>query len=245
MPIATSMSTATTVASVESKRLIKTGIRNPFLHKHMRFNEDDWDQQSFDTQTSSSSLFSKESGSSSKLTASTMTSTTTPSNISQDRMRVATRMMIPMNLLEAELDLEADERRCLEERSLSMQSWEYSRLPRYEDHVLALRILVECLAKLGRLDDVERTLHENLEQEIRKLAQTEQARTFMRLERGTRGKRGIQDMKDFRRHLKGMLSAFGCVMIRLSHLAQILRHRIVSCVCSTTTAGSKSCDDDL
>jgi hypothetical protein len=37
-----------------------------------------------------------------------------------------------------------------------------------------------------------------------------------------------ENMKDFRRHLTGLMSAFGCVMIRLSHLAEILRFRIVS-----------------
>lgn len=231
VPIATNMSSAATVASVESKHVV-ANIKNPFLSKNMKFHdgaEDDWeDAESVATTASGSSLFSKESSvSSSKHTASTMASTNAPS---QETIRRWTRMMIPINLLEAELDLEADERRCLEDSTATTLSrdWEYSRLPRYQDHVLALRILVECLAKLGRLDDVERTLHENLESEIRKLAQTEQARTFMRLERGTRSKRGVQDMKDFRRHLKGLLSSFGCVMIRISHLAQILRHRIVS-----------------
>ena len=86
------------------------------------------------------------------------------------------------------------------------------------------------MEKLGRLDDVERTLHENLQGELRKLAQTEQAKTFMRLERGVvrRSSNRRQDLKDFRRHLRGLLSSFGCVMLRLSHLAQILRHVIVS-----------------
>ena len=101
-------------------------------------------------------------------------------------------------------------------------------LPRYTDHVLPLRILVECLAKLGRLDDVERTLNESLSQEIRKLAQKEQAKTFARLDKVNPSRRRRRDLKDFRRHLTGLLSAFGCVMIRLSHLTQILRHRIVS-----------------
>jgi pentatricopeptide repeat protein len=31
----------------------------------------------------------------------------------------------------------------------------------YGDHILALRILVECLAKLNRLDHVERMLDES------------------------------------------------------------------------------------
>lgn len=247
MPITTNLSSGATASSVEPQRWSTTGIKNPFLHRNMKFAEDDdWDQQSYDSHTSSSSLISKESGASSKLTASTGMSS---------ELKKYTRMMIPINLLEAELDLEADERRCLEQSSVHhSQSWDVAQrtLPRYEDHVLALRILVECLAKLNRLDDVERTLHETLEQEIRKLAQTEQARTFMRLERGTRSKRGTQDLKDFRRHMKGILSSLGCVMIRLSHLAQILRHVIVSvvvaerserpyyCVCSIVMQHSHS-----
>lgn len=34
------------------------------------------------------------------------------------------------------------------------------------------------------------------------------------------------DLKDFRRHWTGLLSSFGCVMLRLSHLAQIVRYRM-------------------
>lgn len=161
------------------------------------------------------------------------------------------RMLIPIPLLEAELDLEQDERRCLEEIALSgrLQSWQqqqqqnalrhhssslHRHLPRYLDPVLALKILVECLHLLKRLDDVERVLAEGLEREIRRIVQREQARTFARLERRARrsglplygatsgaGKPTLSNLGllEFRQHLTGLLSAFGCVMVRLSHLA--------------------------
>ena len=144
------------------------------------------------------------------------------------------------------MDLEQDERRCLEDSALSgigvtsskrqSLATRFNTRPRYADHVMALRILVESLARLKRLDDIERYLKEGMEQEIRKIAQREQARTYARLEklrgkksrRSARGSAAHHDLKEFRRHLTGLLSAFGCVMIRLSHLAQIVRHRIVS-----------------
>ena len=58
-------------------------------------------------------------------------------------------MMIPASLLEAELDLEADEQRCLEERmTMGNNSYFWNdddddsginhKLPRYADHVLVL-----------------------------------------------------------------------------------------------------------
>jgi hypothetical protein len=47
---------------------------------------------------------------------------------------------------------------------------------------------VERLAKLNRLDNVERTLHESLGEGIRRNTAREQGGTFMRLERGTRDK---------------------------------------------------------
>ncbi len=150
------------------------------------------------------------------------------------------RVMIPLPMVEAELDLEADERRCLEEIALSGMSLQPTngslrrrKLPRYADPVLALRILVECLAHLKRLDDVERILSEGLQREIRQIVQREQARTFSRLDKkrmpqNIRSLGRTENLKEFRRHLTGLLSAFGCVMIRLSHLAEILRFRIVS-----------------
>jgi hypothetical protein len=153
------------------------------------------------------------------------------------------RMMIPIPLVEAELDLEADERRCLEEVALSgLMPTTAGRpqrpLPRYADPILALRILVECLTQLGRVDDVERVLLDGLDREIRILVQREQARTFARLEQRLAADRSSARMlqrtasadhmiQEFRRHLTGLLSAFGCVMVRLSHLAEVLRIRIV------------------
>jgi hypothetical protein len=105
--------------------------------------------------------------------------------------------------------------------------------------VLGTRILVECLAQLGRLDDVERTMTENLDSELRKIVQNEQARTFARLEKkratavGLRTLGKTEQLVEFRRHLTGLLSAFGCVIVRLSHLAEVLRIRIVRKVYST------------
>jgi hypothetical protein len=179
------------------------------------------------------------------------------------------RMMIPLPIVEAELDLEADERRCLEEIALSGMFQRMSTipstassssnrhhhrhhqaLPRYADPILALRILVECIAKLNRLDDIERMVQDRLYDEIRSIVKREQARTFTRLERLRRAhhlkssvpntttssllrlkdntNKGTDTFKEFRRHLTGMLSAFGTVLIRLSHLAEVLRIRIVS-----------------
>jgi hypothetical protein len=174
------------------------------------------------------------------------------------------RMMIPIPLLEADLDLENDERRCLEEVALSGVT--IKRRPKYADPVLALRILVECCRHLGRLDDVERVLADNLSQEIRTLVQRENTKTFrilqqrnsttaasssaiMMMTMRNRGTTGLmepsaasssmwsaynttlispeQQLQDFRRHLTGLLSAFGCVLLRLAHLAEVLRLRIV------------------
>jgi hypothetical protein len=164
---------------------------------------------------------------------------------------MAVKVMIPIPLLEAELDLEQDERRCLEEIAFSRGGGSGSAhaqgsvarrhhhhgggsrsLPRYLNPVLATKILIECLFLLKRLDDVERVLGEGLEREIRRIVQREQARTFSRLERLKR-KQGITsaaistpgaqrndaNLREFRQHLTGLLSAFGSVMIRLSHMA--------------------------
>lgn len=133
-------------------------------------------------------------------------------------------MMIPIPIIEADLDLDADERRCLEEVALLKLETSEDR-PQYADPVLALRILVECLAKLGRLDDLERVISENLEKEIRSLVQTQQHQTFSRLERTTAKS---DSLRDFRRHLTSLMSCFGCVLLRLSHLAEVVRLRIVS-----------------
>jgi len=150
---------------------------------------------------------------------------------------------IPRTILDSEVDLEADELRCLEEGSVSDRP-----IPQYADPVLALRILTEALVRLGRLEDMERVLSDNVERELRRIVQTEQARTFARMERRRNaggGRRGLgameggggmmgqlaeseEAMRDFRVHLSNLLVAFGSVVLRLSHLAQIVRHRIVS-----------------
>lgn len=163
--------------------------------------------------------------------------------------------LLPKHLMDSELNLEVDELRCLENWSnnFSFQSHNatYSTfssdsslvLPRYTDPILGLRILVESLAKLKRLDDVERVVSENLERELKKISQMEQAKTLGKLEkrRNTIGPSAShrlstgmnidaaeEKLRDFQSHLKSLLTAFGSVMIRLTYLAQILRHRIVS-----------------
>ncbi len=159
--------------------------------------------------------------------------------------------LLPRAMVDSELDLEADELRCLETFGTPAYS-SFSNdgtlvLPRYNDPILGLRILIEALAKLGRLDDVERCISENIGRELRRIAETEQAKTLAKLERhrskvGAGGHRrsapvmGVdaadEKLKDFKVHMKSLLTSFGSVMLRLSHLAQILRHRIVSCVLS-------------
>jgi len=150
--------------------------------------------------------------------------------------------IIPASMMDAEFDLEADERRSLEEQHYDSQGRRrkqslYMTKPTYLDHVLALRTGVECLVRLRRLDDVERIVTESLERELSQLVQREQARTFLWVEK-SRGKVGGRyaalltktgsgiDLRDFRRHLNHILSAFGNVQIRLIHLTQIIRHRI-------------------
>lgn len=240
------------VVSTDSKRRGRTlnrhGMSNPFFKATLGYAQDD-DDESVDTLGSGASLFSRDD-------SSVASSQKTNPNASGSSVKsggamgypsmmesIKSRMMIPFSVIDAELDLEADERRCLEESALSgvnniNSSWDSvfaahsrSKRPQYADHVLALRILVECLATLGKVDDIERMVNDEMEREVRKIAQREQARTFTRLEKHRsmpRRKTGGEDLRDFRRHLTGLLSSFGCVMIRLSHLAQIVRHRIVS-----------------
>ena len=168
------------------------------------------------------------------------------------------KRMVGRALLESEIDLEGDELRCLEEPAAWGSSYSShthlpasylypeQALPRYSDPVLALRILVECLTKLKRLDDVEQYLSEGIEREIRQVAEREQAKTYARLERrrgrptamssvdggegGGEGNGGDDgdELKEFRIHLNNLLKAFGGVMTRFLHLTQILRHKIVS-----------------
>lgn len=169
--------------------------------------------------------------------------------------------MVGSAVLESDMDLEGDELRCLEEpaswgsggrgdHTVLPASFLYPEqpLPRYTDPVLALRILVECLTKLKRLDDVEQYLGEGMDREIRMVAEREQARTYARLERrrglaavgkagvgegsggegGFGGREDEDDLKEFRIHLNNLLRAFRGVFMRFLHLAQILRHKIVS-----------------
>lgn len=217
--------------SVMSSSVSLSGIVNPFAGHQTRYTVDDAaDDVSVDSNHSGASLFSLED-------ADVVDDGGGKSMISETSSFMQhKRMMIPIPILEAELDLEADERRCLEEIALSgmaVTGRQQRPLPRYADPVLALRILVECLAQLGRLDDVERVLSEGLERELRQIVQREQAHTFQRLEKkrapvSIRTLGRTENFKDFRRHLTGLLSAFGCVMVRLSHLAEVLRIRIVS-----------------
>jgi len=187
--------------------------------------------------------------------------------------------LLPRAMVESELDLEADELRCLETFSLSNgpksqkdHNVAYSSfssdatliLPRYTDPILGLRILIEALAKMGRLDDVERCLSENIDRELRRIAQLEQAKTLARLEKrrnkvpgGSGGQNGAsttrrnvallgfeaaeEKLKSFRGHLKSLLTSFGSVKLRLNYLAQILRYRVTSdpsIVCPSYTKAS-------
>lgn len=160
------------------------------------------------------------------------------------------KRMVGRALLETDLDLEGDELRCAHPTNVAVTYLPATylhpeqALPRYTDPVLALRILVDCLTKLKRLDDVEQFLSEGVEREIRKVAEREQAKTYARLER-RRGLRTVvegdggsvqnddeeDELKDFRVHLNNLLKSFGGVMTRLLHLTQILRHKIVSITC--------------
>jgi hypothetical protein len=221
------------------------GIANPFVGGRGRYAVDeDLDDASVNSDGSGASLFSMEDGDDKDMDSSLhnlgQDSRSKPSGASVNNLMdtQSKKLMIPIPMIEAELDLEADERRCIEEITLSGMAPSQSgnarqrQLPRYADSVLALRILVECLHQLKRLDDVERIMGEGLEREIRRIVQREQARTYSRLERKhipqMRALGQKENLKEFRRHLTGLLSAFGCVQIRLSHLAEILRLRIGS-----------------
>lgn len=153
------------------------------------------------------------------------------------------RFVIPQPVMEAEFELESEERRSIEELKYhgGADAKALSR-PRYMDHILALRTLVECLVRLRRLDDVERIITDVIEKELTALIHREQARTFLRVEGSTthnlqrRGRYAMlmskagatTDLRDFRRHMASVVSAFGNVQVRLTHLSQIIRHRIVS-----------------
>jgi hypothetical protein len=199
------------------------GLFNPFDGKFAT--PEDVDNDSVSTEGSGASLFSTEEDDEN------------PISITATNTRPTTfRRMIPVAVLEAELDLEADERRCWEDMALSGNALSTQRgksalfLPRYADPIQALRILVECLAHLRRLDDIERVLSESVERELRLIVQRQQARTFAHLEKKRAPTMRVMDttLQEFRRHLVGLMSAFGCVMMRLTHLTEIVRLKLVS-----------------
>lgn len=163
---------------------------------------------------------------------------------SSDKRRInVTGRMIPATVMDQEIDLEEDELLCLEDAPWDPRGGEHV-LPRYSDATLSLRILIEAIARLGRLDDVERLLNESLERKIKKVAQKTQAKTAAFLEKRRASKRSRNREKqyksnsstnlpfEYKYHFYSLLHNFGNVMLRLSHLAQILRHRIVSCTLS-------------
>jgi len=204
------------------------------------YDDEEEDNSLFGLSRSSSSAPSSNSGDEKKQGDAAAGNGSTPNNSRPEAV-------IPATMMDAEFDLEADERRSLEEQQYDSQGRRRKQAlhmtkPTYLDHVLALRTLVECLVRLRRLDDVERIVTESLERELSQLVQREQARTFLwveksstdRLRKGAGGRyaallnkagSGI-DLRDFRQHLNHILSAFGNVQIRLIHLTQIIRHRI-------------------
>jgi hypothetical protein len=209
-------------AAAASMAIRHNGMVNPFINaKHVR-TDDDLDKNDDSSVTSNgsrASLFSLEDGE-----AEEIAKMTESGDVSSLARKNARRLMVPIPLMEAELDLEADERRCQEDLLLQGLPRLYARdLPRFADPVIALRILVESLYQLKRLDDVERIIQENLESEVRHLVQRQQSITFSSLE----GKNMVTDT-DFRRHMTGLLSSLGSFLVRLSHLAQIVRFRVVS-----------------
>jgi len=223
----------------------KSNMRNPFVTKTMRFALDDdlndldgdghddmYDDQHLEDDEEDDDEAIKHPSASGSNDEGAMI----PMRSSISHAPIRRPLVIPVSMIEAEFDLDADERRCLEELALVAGNSRVHQRPRYADPTVALRTLVECLAQLRRLDDVERILQDILEKEIKKLVQREQIRTFCRLERLGKMKGGRYsimsrssqhaDLRELRRHLNGILSAFGCVMLRLAHFAQILRYRV-------------------
>jgi hypothetical protein len=212
------------------------GMTNPFLNRQMRF------ALEYDLQVESLSQVLVQDNNNNMVEV--------QDDFLHDEEDAATiPMVIPNGTMEAEFDLESDERRHLEERtSLLPQQQQQEQKPEYMDHILALRTLVECLVRLRRLDDVERMVSDGMEQELSALVQREQARTYFRVE-GSSAKQlkssgryamllakagATTDLRDFRKHLASIVSAFGNVQVRLTHLAQIVRHRIVRTATTTT-----------
>ena len=138
----------------------------------------------------------------------------------------------PPALLETDSDLGGDKLRCAHLNPNAVVTHLPAKylhpeqaLPRHTDPVLALRILVDCLTKLKRLDDVEQFLSEGMEREIRRVAEREQAETHARLEQrrelrtvsegvdgrgdSMRGDREEDELKDIRVHFNNLLKSFG------------------------------------
>ena len=157
--------------------------------------------------------------------------------------------MVSRAILESDLDLEGEEVRGLDHGRHRVVTHlpatlvhPEQPLPRYNDSVLALRILVDCLIRLKRLDDVESFLREGMEREIRTVVEREQAKTLARLE--TLRSIGEEtsptndddvdhppeddELKEFHRHLQNMLQSFRGVMTRLFHLTQMVRYKLGS-----------------
>ena len=284
---ATTTNPSTTTSTGGTTAVVANGMVNPFLSQIFRFatvvdgtpmGQEGDDDDTVASDQSHASLFSIEGEvDAAATTGDDEKSKTAASSKTTAASTKKRRLLIPIPMIEAELDLENDERRVQEEIALSGMATQSSlthnrfggamtsastagggsatagrpqphhhrwALPRYGDHVLGLRILVECVAFLKRMDDVERHVAEQVAAEIRFLVQQEQARTFARMEQQQQQQASSSvhhhsrvatvsgdpvqvSMREFRRHLTGLLSAFGSVLLRLSHLAQILRFRIV------------------
>lgn len=155
-------------------------------------------------------------------------------NVTEGKKKHSRKMMIPRSVVESEVYLVGDELRCFdfESEALSKVGVQKRYIPRYTDPVLSLRIVVESLVKIGQLQLAESILLKNIEKEIKNIIQREQARTFYRLDRRKPSEtmrsagKNAAELKDFRRHFSAILSSFGCIMMRLSHLAQISRNKI-------------------
>jgi len=147
--------------------------------------------------------------------------------------------MIPTSVLDNDLNLEADEIRCLDMAGGARESVSWT--PRYTDSTLALRILVESLKELNRLDDVERFLSERIKRELRFLVQRAQEETYVWVERrrsddlrqgNFESKRGRVDNffsnlpVEIHCHFSKLLLSYENVLLRFCHLAQILRYKM-------------------
>jgi hypothetical protein len=151
---------------------------------------------------------------------------------------VRDKRLLTRAVLDTKVQVVVDEMRCLQNWDLSssyhdtevsakMSGSVQTAGPMYTDPVLGLRIIVDALARMNRLDDIERVLSENAEREIQLIAMSEQARTLTRL--GNIGMNPGEDkFREFKMHLQCLLMAYGSILLRYTYLTQILRHRIVS-----------------